>query len=71
MMHPCLPGPRPLAVPGIGFCQSIPVGPDVSDFAVFRAWSQTHHANKPQTQLINSPKRPLTPAYDRLQTAVN
>ena len=31
MMHPHLPGPRPLAVPGIGFPQNISVGPEVVD----------------------------------------
>ena len=41
MMLPCSQSPRSLVVPGIGFCQSIPVGPDVSDFVVFRAWSLT------------------------------
>ena len=34
MMHPHLPGPRPLAVPGIGFSQSISMGPQVDDPAV-------------------------------------
>ena len=29
MMHPHLPGPRPLAVPGIGFPQNISIGSDV------------------------------------------
>jgi hypothetical protein len=27
MMHPHLPGPRPVAVPGIGFPQNISIGP--------------------------------------------
>jgi hypothetical protein len=36
MMHPHLPGPRPLAVPGIGFPQNISVGPEVLDRAAFR-----------------------------------
>jgi hypothetical protein len=36
MMHPHLPGPRPLAVPGIGFPQNISVGPEVLDPAAFR-----------------------------------
>src|SRR6476646_1214688 len=31
MMHPLLPGPRPLAVPGIGFPQNISVGPELVD----------------------------------------
>jgi hypothetical protein len=34
MMHPHLPGPRPLAVPGIGFSQSISMGPHVDDPAI-------------------------------------
>ena len=35
MMHPHLPGPRPLAVPGIGFSQSISMGPEVLEPAAF------------------------------------
>jgi hypothetical protein len=35
MMHPHLPGPRPLAVPGIGFPQNISVGPEVLDPVAF------------------------------------
>jgi hypothetical protein len=34
MMYPHLPGPRPLAVPGIGFPQTISV--EVGDPAAFR-----------------------------------
>jgi hypothetical protein len=34
-MHPHLPGPRPLAVPGIGFPQNISVGREVVDPTVF------------------------------------
>ena len=41
MMHPYSPGPRWLAVPGIGFPQNIPVGPDVLDPEDFRDWSFT------------------------------
>jgi hypothetical protein len=36
MMHPHLPGPRPLAVPGIGFSQNISVGREVVDPAAAR-----------------------------------
>ena len=36
MMRPHLPGPRPLAVPGIGFPQNISVGLEVLDPAAFR-----------------------------------
>jgi hypothetical protein len=36
MMHPHLPGSRPIAVPGIGFSQSISMGPEVGDPAAFR-----------------------------------
>jgi len=36
MMHPHLPGPRPLAVPGIGFPQNIAVGPEVLEPTAFR-----------------------------------
>jgi hypothetical protein len=39
MMHPHLPGPRPLAVPGIGFPQNISVGPEVVDAATFGDYS--------------------------------
>jgi hypothetical protein len=35
MMHPHLPGPWPVAVPGIGFPQNIAIGPKVPDPAVF------------------------------------
>ena len=35
MMHPHLPGPRPLAVPGIGFPQSISIAPEAADPAAF------------------------------------
>jgi hypothetical protein len=36
MMHPHLPGPRLLAVPGIGFPQNISLGPEVLDPEAFR-----------------------------------
>jgi hypothetical protein len=39
MMHPYSPSPRWLAVPGIGFPQSISVGPNVLDPEDFRDWS--------------------------------
>jgi hypothetical protein len=39
MMHSYSPSPRQLAVPGIGFPQSISVGSDVLDLAAFRDWS--------------------------------
>jgi hypothetical protein len=42
-MHPYSPGPRSLAVPGIGFPQNIPVGPDVLDPEDFRDWSLLAH----------------------------
>jgi hypothetical protein len=35
MMHAHLPGPRPVAVPGIGFPQNIAIGPKVLDPAGF------------------------------------
>ena len=35
MMHPHLPGPRPLAVPGIGFPQNISMVPEVVDSVAF------------------------------------
>jgi hypothetical protein len=42
MMHPHLPGPRPVAVPGIGFPQNISIGPDVLDPAAFGDLSDRH-----------------------------
>jgi hypothetical protein len=42
MMHPHLPGPRPVAVPGIGFPQSISIGPDMLDRAAFGGLSDRH-----------------------------
>jgi hypothetical protein len=36
MMHPHPPSHLPLAVPGIGFPQTISVGPDVPDFTAFQ-----------------------------------
>ena len=39
MMHPHLPSPRQLAVPGIGFPQNLSVGPEVLDLTGFRDWS--------------------------------
>ena len=42
MMHPLLPGPRPLAVPGIGFPQNISIGSDVRAPAAFRDSSDNH-----------------------------
>jgi hypothetical protein len=45
MMYPYSPGPRWLAVPGIGFPQNIPVGRNVLDPEDFRDWSFTTHRN--------------------------
>ena len=42
MMHPHLPGPLPVAVPGIGFPQNISIGPDVLDPAAFGDLSDKH-----------------------------
>ena len=42
-MHPYSPSPRWLAVPGIGFPQNIPVGPDVLDPEDFRDRSSLAH----------------------------
>jgi hypothetical protein len=42
MMNPQLPGPRQLAVPGIGFPQNIPIDPDVLDPAAFGDLSDRH-----------------------------
>jgi hypothetical protein len=51
MMHPHLPGPRPVAVPGIGFPQNISIGPDVLDPAAFGALSDKHRGAS--TRLID------------------
>jgi hypothetical protein len=45
MMRPYSPGPRWLAVPGIGFPQNISVGSDVLDAEDFRDWSFLAHRN--------------------------
>ncbi len=42
MMHPHLPSPRPLAVPGIGFPQNIAIGPEELDPAAFGNLSDKH-----------------------------
>jgi hypothetical protein len=42
MMHPHLPGPRPVAVPGIGFPQNISIGPDVLDAGAFGDLLESH-----------------------------
>jgi hypothetical protein len=42
MMRPHLPGPRPVAVPGIGFPQNISIGPDALDPAAFGDLSDKH-----------------------------
>jgi hypothetical protein len=42
MTYPHLPGPRPLAVPGIGFPQNISIGADVLDPAAFGDLSDKH-----------------------------
>jgi hypothetical protein len=47
MMHPYSPGPRWLAVPGIGFPQNIPVGRYVLDPEDFRDWSPAQGGRPP------------------------
>jgi hypothetical protein len=48
MMHSHLPGPRPLAVPGIGFPQNISIASDVLDPAGFGDLLDNHRgASKP------------------------
>jgi hypothetical protein len=42
MMHPHLPGPRPVAVPGIGFPQNISIGSDVLEPVALGGWSARH-----------------------------
>jgi hypothetical protein len=42
MTHPHLPGPRPVAVPGIGFPQNISIASDVLDPATFGDLSDKH-----------------------------
>jgi hypothetical protein len=51
MMHPHLPGPRPVAVPGIGFPQNISIAPDVFDPAAFGDLSDKHRGAS--TRLID------------------
>jgi hypothetical protein len=58
MMHPYSPSPRWLAVPGIGFPQNIPLGPNVLDLEDFRGWSSTERRktdgqHEASTQLID------------------
>jgi hypothetical protein len=48
MMHPHLPSPRQLAVPGIGFPQNFSIGPNVPDLAAFRDWSDDQFGAPPQ-----------------------
>jgi hypothetical protein len=53
MMHPHLPGPRPLAVPGIGFPQNISIASDVVDRAAFGDLLAIHRgASKPPIDRI-------------------
>ena len=53
MMHPHLPGPRPLAVPGIGFPQNISIASDVVDRAAFGDLLDIHRgASKPPIDRI-------------------
>jgi hypothetical protein len=42
MMHPHLPGPRLVAVPGIGYPQNISIGPEVLDPPAFGDLSDKH-----------------------------
>jgi hypothetical protein len=58
MMHPYSSGTRWLAVPGIGFPQHIPVGPDALDPEDFRdrsslAHRKTHGQDGASTPLID------------------
>jgi hypothetical protein len=53
MMHPHLRGPRPLAVPGIGFPQNISIASDVLDPAAFGDLLDNHRgASKPPIDRI-------------------
>ena len=53
MTHPHLPGPRPLAVPGIGFPQNISISSDVVDRAAFGDLLDIHRgASKPPIDRI-------------------
>ena len=62
MMHPYSPSRRWLAVPSIGFPQSISVSPNVLDLEDFRDWSFTerrktdvqHEASTPLIDCIAS-----------------
>ena len=42
MTYPHMPGPWPVAVPGIGFPQNISIGSDVPDAAAFGDLSDNH-----------------------------
>jgi hypothetical protein len=58
MMHPYSPSPRWLAVPGIGFPQSISLRPDMLGPEDFRDWSSTERRkiggqHEVSTQLID------------------
>ncbi len=58
MMHPYSPSRRWLAVPSIGFPQSISVSPNVLDLEDFRDWSfterrQTNGQHDASAQLID------------------
>ena len=57
MMHPHLPGPRPLAVPGIGFPQNISIASDVLDPAAFENSSDNHRgaSTRPIDRIIRLP----------------
>jgi hypothetical protein len=48
MMHPHLPSPTQLAVPGIGFPQNFSIGPEVLDLAAFRDWSNDQFGARTQ-----------------------
>jgi hypothetical protein len=48
MMHPHLPSPRQLAVPGIGFPQNFSIGPELLDLTAFRDWVDDQFDAQPQ-----------------------
>jgi hypothetical protein len=71
MINPYSPSTRSLAVPGIGFCQNISVGPDFVDFAGFREWPLTAPRKHAAVATDRWPRVAAQPACDGPQIAVN
>jgi hypothetical protein len=54
MMHPHLPSPLPVAVPDIGFAQSISIGPNAPDSSAFAGLPGDHcsGATRPLDRIV-------------------